>query len=299
MANQVGTCGSPITREPDDAGAREDAFSRQFTLGRRHRPAAGRLQATTMMARPRDRQVAAREAPPRRVDRNVKVPLEAFRADMKSSATPAPISEQAIRVTLGQYKCPLPFEAVRTTLLGNISSPQLDLSPMTAITSIWGGRMPEFSSETEVQPFFEILAGLWNQLVQHQNSRQPFRLVRPSVEPTRQSLVALALTRKMELAGFVNGLFGDAEQMHLPEKGHQAIEKLAEAHAMFAGAAELLADDAKPASSEQLVEFARNAQQMTLIAETLINKAIQSCKRARANHLEAMAKMPTERRILH
>lgn len=218
---------------------------------------------------------------------------------MKSSATPAPVSEQAIRAALARYKCPTPFEAVRTTLLGNLSSPQLALSPMVAMAGLWDGRMPEFESEAEAQQFFDTLARFWNQLAEHQNSRQPFRLVRPPVEPTSESLVALALTRKMELAGFVNGLFGDAEQMHLPEKAHQALEKLAEAHAMFAGAAELLADDGKPASSEQLVEFARNAQQMTLIAETLINKAIQSCKRARANHLEAMAKMPTEKRILH
>ena len=99
----------------------------------------------------------------------------------------------------------------------------------------------------------------------------------------------LALVRAQELKGFVDGLFGAEEEMLLPQKAHEAVEALAELHAMFDGAAVLLADETKPAPVNQLKALLRNLQQMTIVADEQINKAMQSCKRARGQRLETMA----------
>lgn len=70
------------------------------------------------------------------------------------------------------------------------------------------------------------------------------------------------------------------------------------ASGMFALTAAVLADEGKPASERDLADFARDAQNIRTIAETQINKAIRSCKRARANHLELLASQPTGRGVL-
>jgi hypothetical protein len=184
--------------------------------------------------------------------------------------------------------------------MGNIASPLLDASPMGALAQIWGGQMPEFASADDVQAVASVLlTGLWNRLAQHQSSRSPFRLVHQEVMPSRAGLHGFALVRQQELEGFVEGLFGSAQELSLPEKAHHALGILAELRSMFAGTVELLADATKPAPAEELKGLVRNLQQVSLIAEAEINKAIQSCKRARGQHLEAMAAMPTSRTVFH
>lgn len=181
--------------------------------------------------------------------------------------------------------------------MGAIASPQLRISPMATLQSLWQGEMPEFASADELQTLANgLVMDLWNRLAKHQDSRAPFRLVREAVQVTRASLLALATMRAQELAGFVDGLFGDAQEMELPEKAHHAVTRLDELHGMLEASTLMLADETKPADQRALTQFARNAQEMTRIAEDLINKTIQSCKRARAGHLEAMSTEPTIRR---
>lgn len=200
---------------------------------------------------------------------------------------------------LERYKCPTTFPVVRTVFMGRISSPNLTVSPMAAMAMLWNGQMPEFESAEDAQAAVDtLIGGLWNRLAEHQNSRLPFRLLRPSVKPTREELLALASMRQQEIAGFVDGLFGNEDQVHFPAKAHQALQKLAEVHSMFEASVALLADETKPATERGLAAFARNAHQMTAIAETQMNKAIQSCKRARAYYLEPMAPRPTGKDVL-
>jgi hypothetical protein len=101
--------------------------------------------------------------------------------------------------------------------------------------------------------------------------------------------------RAQELKGFVDGLFGAEEEMLLPQKAHEAVKALAELHAMFDGAAMLLADETKPAPVHELKALLRNLQQMTIVADEQINKAMQSCKRARCQRLETMATVMSRR----
>jgi hypothetical protein len=194
---------------------------------------------------------------------------------------------QALLLRLG---CPTPLHVLRTLFLGNIASPRLDVSPMAPVAQVWGGEMPEFASTAEVEEVFGVLVhGLWNRLSEHQSSRNPFRLPRFEVAGTRQALHDLARMRAQELKGFVDGLFGTEDEMLLPKKAHEAVVALSELHTMFDGAAGLLADEAKPASADELKALLRNLQQMTIIADEQINKAVQSCKRARGQRLETMA----------
>lgn len=218
---------------------------------------------------------------------------------MKNSSK-ADISEKAVTAVLDRYNCPISFPAVRAIFMGHIASPALNVSPLAVLATLWNGELPEFESAEDAQAVVDVLiGGLWNKLADHQSSRQPFRLVRAPVRSTRQDLLALATMRQQEIAGFVDGLFGTEDQMYLPEKARQALEALAEAHSMFEAAAALLTDEGKPASERDLADFARHAQKMTIIAETNINKAIQSCKRARASHLEPMSSQPTGKSLLH
>jgi hypothetical protein len=199
-------------------------------------------------------------------------------------------SDKDVLALLARHRCPTPLHALRTLLLGNIASPRLDASPMAPLAQAWGGELPEFASADEVEEVMQVLVqGLWNRLSDHQSTRNPFRLLRFEVSPTRQALHELARMRADELKGFVDGLFGSEDEMLLPQKAHDAVVALAELYAMFDGAAGLMADESKPAPDQELKGLLRNMQQMTIAADEQINKAVQSCKRARGQRLETMA----------
>ena len=211
---------------------------------------------------------------------------------MSSRRSPAgpSASDKDVEALLLRLRCPKPLHALRTLILGHIASPGLEVSPMAPLAQAWGGELPEFASADEAEEVMQVLVhGLWNRLSEHQNSRTPFRLPRFEVLPTRQALLDLARMRAQELTGFVDGLFGTEDEMLLPQKAHEAVVALSGLHAMFDGAAGLLADDSKPAPAQELKGLLRNLQQMAIVADEHINKAVQSCKRARGQRLEAMA----------
>lgn len=69
---------------------------------------------------------------------------------------------------------------------------------------------------------------------------------------------------------------------------------LVQVHGQFAGLLGALSDAPGPAGAPDLAKLIRAAQEMTTVAETQINKAIQACKRARARaQREPMAAVPT------
>ena len=198
----------------------------------------------------------------------------------KSKLTGA--SDTEVIALLERYKCPVPFHEVRTRFLGNIASPVLGASPAETIKQLWGGELPEFDSMEDLNELFNVLiSGLWNRLTAHQSSRNPFRLLRFEVAQTREGLDHLALVRRQELDGFVEGLFGLKEHIDLPERAHKALEALAEIRAILAGIINLLDDSSKPAKSDDIKKLLHNIQELTIIAETEMNKANLSCKRAR------------------
>ena len=208
----------------------------------------------------------------------------------KPPSGPNAATDKDVQALLVRLHCPTPLHVLRTLFLGHIASPRLDVSAMAPVAQAWGGELPEFASSAEVEEVVRVLVhGLWNRLSEHQQARNPFRLPRFEVPSTRQALHGLARMRAQELKGFVDGLFGPQDELLFPQKAHEAVVVLAQLHAVFDGAAALLADATKPAPADELKALLRNLQQMTIVADEQINKAVQSCKRARGQRLETMA----------
>lgn len=206
-------------------------------------------------------------------------------------------SDAEVIALLERYRCPTPFHEIRTRFLGNIASPVMSASPLETVKQLWGGELPEFDSVDAVNELLgALVAGLWNRLTAHQRGRNPFRLLRFEVAQTREGLKHLALVRRQELDGFVEGLFGPEEHINLPERAHKALGVLAEIRAMLVGVINLLDDSSKTAEPDDLKGLVRNIQEITIIVETELNKAIYSCVRARRQLLE---QIPATKPTLH
>jgi hypothetical protein len=130
------------------------------------------------------------------------------------------------------------------------------------------------------------LMGLWNRLTRHQERSTPVRLVRLDVSTTREGLVDLALLRREELDGFVQGLFGDSEALDLPERAHRSLENLAQMRAMLEAVRELAENPSKPAGAPDIAVTLSHFRDITRNAEHEIHEAVLSCTRARRQILD-------------
>lgn len=171
---------------------------------------------------------------------------------MSASRRPpvAAANNDEVRALLDRYGCAVPLHAVRTRFLGDIASPVMAGSPLETVKALWGGELPEFDSLDAINELLRVLVmGLWNRLARHQERNVPFRLMRVAVPETREGLGQIALIRREELDGFVEGLFGAAESLELPERAHHAIEALSELRAIFDGLHELASNPTKPVTA--------------------------------------------------
>ena len=202
-----------------------------------------------------------------------------------------------VAALLERYRCPVPFHEARTRFLGNIVSPLVTASPLDTVKALWGGELPELQDIEAINELFgALVTGLWNRLTSHQDRRNPFRLMRFELEPTREGVARIARVRQQELEGFVEGLFGSEESLDLPERAHQALNVLTEMRALLTGIVGLLEDETKPATPDDLTEILHTVQKMTLIGEVEIQKAVLSCTRARRLGL---SQTPATRPPLH
>lgn len=195
---------------------------------------------------------------------------------------PVIANEKKILALLETYACPVPFHEIRTRFLGNIATPAMSASPISVVKNLWGGELPEFESLDAVNELIGVLVnGLWNSLTRHQKRSDPFRLVRPTVTPTRDGLAQLALIRRQELDGFVEGLFSGAEELDLPTKASAALDTLGEVRAMIAGDHEVAIDPSKPAELSDIATTMKHLRELTRITEIEINRVVLDCTRAR------------------
>lgn len=216
---------------------------------------------------------------------------------MARQPVPPTASDAEVRALLERYHCPVPFHEVRTRFLGNIASPVMAASPMSMVQGLWGGELPPFDTIDAANALVGALVmGLWNRLTRHQERSSPFRLFRPDVAATREGLVSIALVRRQELDGFVEGLFGPEESVSLPERASKALDVLAEMRALFAGIVELCADPEKPTPQKQIETTLRHVRDMTRIAETEIHALVIACTRARRQILDTL---PVAKPTLH
>ena len=148
-------------------------------------------------------------------------------------ADPSPASDEQVRALLERYKCPVPFHEVRTRLLGNIASPVMSASPIKVVQDLWGGELPPFDTIEEANELVgAVVMGLWNRLTRHQDRASPFRLM-PSILPRARRVGALALMRRQELDGFIEGLFGREEVVDLPKRAHRGLDELGQMRALL------------------------------------------------------------------
>jgi hypothetical protein len=216
---------------------------------------------------------------------------------MAKPPIPPPTTDEEVRAILERYRCPVPFHEVRTRCLGNIASPGTGISPIKMMEGLWGGKLPDFDSVDAAKDLYSaLIMGLWNRLTRHQERNSPFRLSRPNVPSTREGLAALALIRRQELDGFVEGLFGAEETMDLPERAHRSLGTLGEMRALIAGVRDVAADRNKAATIGDIEGTLRHMREMTRIAEHEMHEVVLSCKRARR---QMLAGLPASKPTMH
>jgi len=168
---------------------------------------------------------------------------------------------------------------------------------MKVVGDLWGGELPEFKTIDDANELIgALIAGLWNRLALHQDRSSPFRLTRTEVSVTREGLAAIALMRRQELDGFIEGLFGKDEIVDFPDRAHSGLESLAQMRALFAAVAELTADESKPASIKDMETTLRHVREMTKNAEHEMHAIVLACKRARK---QMLAGVPASKPTMH
>jgi hypothetical protein len=144
---------------------------------------------------------------------------------MKTTGDPWTATEKKVCELLERHNCPLTFPRVRTRLVGYEASPIMYVSPVKVVDYLWGDKLPRLARIHEYKLRNALVFGLWNRLTRHHDVFNPFRLLKSETASTRAGLVALALMRREELDGFLEGIFvyaeiyGPAELM--PKRAHQ------------------------------------------------------------------------------
>jgi hypothetical protein len=216
---------------------------------------------------------------------------------MAKPPAPSAATDEEVRALLERYRCPVPFHAVRTRLLGNIATPLMSASPIKTVEGLWDGALPKFDSIDAANELIgALIMGLWNRLTRHQERNAPFRLTRPDIAASREGLATLALIRRQELDGFVEGLFGAEDAIDLPERAHRGLGALRELRALIAGVLDAATDANKPASVGDIKGTLRRMREMTRIAEHEMHEVVLSCKRARR---DVLASLPARKTALH
>jgi hypothetical protein len=212
----------------------------------------------------------------------------------KGAVKPTGPTDDQVRLLLVLYRCPVPFHIVRTRILGSIVSPESGVSPIERVMSLWGEDSPEFKSSASLNELMEVLVkGLWNRLARHQERRVPFHLLRIDVPLDREGLGRLALVRREELEGFMEGLFGHKEELDLPERTYRALDQLSEIREFLWTVQEVRFDALEPATQAEITNTMGTLGTLTRIAEHEIHEAVLSCARARRAMLRGLAARKT------
>jgi hypothetical protein len=231
------------------------------------------------------------------IDRHGVVDRGPVKAPMAKRSSSPPVSDDEVRALLQRYGCPVPFHEVRTRFLGNIGTPAMSASPIKMLENLWGGELPAFDSIDAANELIgALIMGFWNRLTRHQDRSTPFRLNRIDVAPTCEGLSALALMRRQELDGFIEGLFGEEESLDLPERAHRGLASLAEMRALFAAVLDVTKDDSTAGTEKDREKTLRHMRTMTRDAEHEMHEIVLSCVRARR---QMLAGLPARKPTLH
>jgi hypothetical protein len=173
----------------------------------------------------------------------------------------------------------------------------MGVSPIKVVERLWGGTLPEFETIDAANELIGALVmGLWNRLSRHQDRNAPFRLTRIETEATREGLTGLAILRRQELDGFIEGLFGAEETLDFPERAHRGLRALGEMRALFEGTEAVARDQTKTGTVRDMERKLGLLHQMTKDAEHEIHAILLSCARARR---QMLASLPAQKPTLH
>ena len=124
---------------------------------------------------------------------------------------------------------------------------------------LWDGEWPEFVDMEAFNRLLQDLTSLWNDLARHQSGTKSFRLVRWAAGPNTADLERLCQTRTEEPEGFLEGLYGGEEVIHLPESASKSLGYLGEINAMMHGVLDLTRSElSAPPSGKELAATVKN-----------------------------------------
>jgi hypothetical protein len=202
----------------------------------------------------------------------------------KYPANSVDATDEQVRLLLVLYRCPVPFHIVRTRFLGSIASSELGVSPVETVKSLWGDDLPKFRSNAALNELMEVLVtSLWNRLARHQKRNVPFRLLQLDVPPDREGLGRLAVVRREEVEGFVEGLFGPKETLDLPHRAYHALEQLSETRMLLCTLQVSSSKSPEPAAAAEIASTLGTLRMLTEIAEREMHEVVLSCTKARRN----------------
>ncbi|MEK6247356.1 MAG: hypothetical protein N2C12_04205, partial [Planctomycetales bacterium] len=154
------------------------------------------------------------------------------------------------------------------------------VSPIETVKNLWPDKLPEFDDMDAVNELFQNLTSFWNHLTRHQARSKPFRL--SQVGSTYHNLARLCQTRIEEIEGFIEGIFGNEEEVGLPERAFEGMEQIGQINSMLHGVIDLVVTESAAGSpDDDLAATYENVKQLTPIAEQEIHAVVLSCTQAR------------------
>jgi hypothetical protein len=202
---------------------------------------------------------------------------------MKTTANP-PASDEQIRALLDRCKCPVPFHQVRTRFLGYSASPIMSVSLITIVKDLWGGEFTPLAAIHEGELIGALVLGLWNRLLVHEDQSSPFRLWRMKPAPTGAGLAGLALMRRQELDGFIEGIllradiFVPLELIDMPKRARRGLDELRRMRALFEAMVVLDVDDANVATNMGIETTLQRIREISKTAEDQIHAVVMACR---------------------
>ena len=215
----------------------------------------------------------------------------------KGGVKPTGPTDEQVRLLLVLYRCPVPFHIVRTRFLGSIASPELGVSPIETVKSLWGKDLPELKSVASLNELMNALViGLWNRLARHQKRKVPFRLLQFDVPLDQEGLGRLASIRHEELVGFVEGLFGPKEELDLPDRAYRTLDQLSQICEFLCTVQEVRSHPHEHMTQAEIANALTTLRTLTGVAEHEIHEAVLSCASARRVMLR---RPPARKTTLH
>jgi hypothetical protein len=147
----------------------------------------------------------------------------------------------------------------------------------------WAGKPPAFAADGPERKLIDALvSGSWEPLTKQQEPESAFHLERVESTPTPAALAATATTRRQEIDGFVDGLFGETDQdVEFPERAEVGLHGLARMRGTLAEIANSIDTWSVSGSKKNIDATGRVLRRITIGAEHEIHVIVVACANTR------------------